>query len=90
MTGRSVSRFSPWWASLAKSTLYLAGVLIALALSSVHAVASPFAYVTNLEDNTVSVIDIATNTVVASIPVGNGPVDVAVTPNGTNAYVTNL
>ncbi|MDV6278429.1 YncE family protein, partial [Rhodococcus erythropolis] len=35
-------------------------------------------------------IETATNTVIgAPIPVGNGPVGVAITPNGTHAYVTN-
>src|SRR5258708_6750122 len=31
----------------------------------------------------------ATNTVSASIPVGSGPVAVAITPDGTRAYVVN-
>ena len=47
------------------------------------------AYVTNQLDNTVSVIDTATNTVLATIPVGAVPVGVAITPDGTRAYVTN-
>lgn len=34
----------------------------------------PTVYVTNGEDNTVSVIDAATNTVNTKIPVGSGPV----------------
>ena len=38
--------------------------------------------------NTVSVIHTATNTVVKTIPVGTGPVGVAVTPDGTKVYVT--
>jgi YVTN family beta-propeller protein len=37
----------------------------------------PLAYVTIYADNTVSVIDTASNTVVATIPVGNAPVAVA-------------
>ena len=37
----------------------------------------------------VSVIDIASNTVVATVPVGNGPTGVAVNPAGTRAYVAN-
>ena len=41
-------------------------------------------------DNTVSVIDTATNTVVATIPVGNFPLGVAVTPDGTKVYVANF
>ena len=36
----------------------------------------------------VSVIATATNTVVATIGVGNNPFGVAVTPDGTHAYVT--
>src|SRR5260221_841414 len=48
------------------------------------------AYITNNGDNTVSVIDTATNTVVGSpIPVGSGPYGVAVTPDGSKVYVTN-
>jgi YVTN family beta-propeller protein len=39
--------------------------------------------------NTVSMIDVATNTVVRSVPVGNNPFGVAVTPDGKLAYVTN-
>jgi YVTN family beta-propeller protein len=37
----------------------------------------------------VSVIDTATNTVVATVPVGSFPFGVAITPDGTHAYVTN-
>ena len=47
------------------------------------------AYVTNAGSDTVSVIDTATNTVTATIPVGSTPVRAAVTPDGTRAYVTN-
>jgi YVTN family beta-propeller protein len=48
------------------------------------------AYVANVEDNTVSVIDTATNTVVVTIPGIGTPRGVAITPDGTRAYVTNL
>ncbi len=51
--------------------------------------ASPFAYVANLSDDTVSVIDISTNLVVATVPVGSSPEYIAVTPNGQFAYVVN-
>ena len=47
------------------------------------------AYVALLLDNTVSVIDTATNTGVASIPVCC-PLGVAITPDGTRAYATVL
>jgi len=49
-----------------------------------------FAYVTNQSDDTISVIDTATNTVATTIdPAGNGPFEIAMTPNGNFAYVTN-
>ena len=47
---------------------------------------APFAYVTNSHSNTVSVIDTASNTVVATVPVGNGPIAVAITPDGKHEY----
>ncbi|MFD0009123.1 beta-propeller fold lactonase family protein [Streptomyces sp. NPDC127178] len=47
------------------------------------------AYVTNVIPGTVSVIDTATNTRIGTIPVGDEPVGVAVSPNGTRVYVTN-
>ena len=48
-----------------------------------------FAYVANLFGDNVSVIATATNTVVATVPVGAGPFGVAVNPNGAFAYVVN-
>jgi YVTN family beta-propeller protein len=47
------------------------------------------AYITN-SDGTVSVIDTTSNTVAATIAVGNEPFGVAVTPDGSTVYVTNL
>ncbi|MBI3799016.1 MAG: YncE family protein [Deltaproteobacteria bacterium] len=51
--------------------------------------AEPFAYISSLFGNTVSVVDTATNTVVATVPVGGGPKGVAVTPDGKRVYVAN-
>ena len=51
--------------------------------------AAPFAYISNFASDTVSVIDTATNTVVATVPVGTRPYGVAVNPAGTFVYVTN-
>ncbi len=49
------------------------------------------AYVANALDDTVSVINTATNTVIATVPVGDNPRGVAVNPPaGTRVYVTNL
>ncbi len=48
------------------------------------------AYVTNSGDNTVSVIDVFTNSVTGSpIPVGTSPYYIAITPDGSKAFVTN-
>ena len=46
-------------------------------------------YVTNSDDNTVSVIDGATRTVTATVPVGKNPWGVAVDPGTHTVYVTN-
>jgi YVTN family beta-propeller protein len=46
-------------------------------------------YTANADDDTVSVIDTATNTVVATIEVGDRPHGIAVRPDGAVAYVTN-
>ena len=47
------------------------------------------AYITNLDANTVSVIDTTSNTVTAVIPVGSFPFGVAVSPDGSTVYVTD-
>jgi YVTN family beta-propeller protein len=48
-----------------------------------------FAYLTN-DDNTVSVIDTATQTEVAAVPVGSLPLNVTLTLDGAFAYALNL
>lgn len=50
---------------------------------------APKVYVANNNSNDVSVIDTGTNTVVQAIKVGNQPLAVAFTPDGSYAYVTN-
>lgn len=47
------------------------------------------AYVANENGNTVSVIDTASNTITATIPVGRVPASVALTPSRTFLYVAN-
>lgn len=61
-----------------------AGALLA---STVYA--APLAFITNCGSNDVSVIDIASDRVVATIAVGACPYGVAVSPGGAYAYVTN-
>lgn len=46
-------------------------------------------YSANIENDTVSVVDTATKTVTATIPVGKQPFGIAVSPNGTRVYVAN-
>jgi YVTN family beta-propeller protein len=46
-------------------------------------------YVTNVKDNTVSVINGQTNNVVTTIPVGNGPDAIGVNPTTNMIYVAN-
>jgi YVTN family beta-propeller protein len=48
-----------------------------------------FVFATNFIQNTVSVIDTTTNTIVATVPVGRQPNEVAVSLDGTKAFVTN-
>jgi YVTN family beta-propeller protein len=48
------------------------------------------AYIGNFGDGTVSVIDTTTNTVVATIPVGANPTGVAVTADGSRAYIASV
>jgi YVTN family beta-propeller protein len=48
-----------------------------------------FVFATNFIQNTVAVINTATNTVVATVPVGHQPNEVAVSLDGTKAFVTN-
>ena len=48
------------------------------------------AYITNQFSNTVSVIDTGSNSVIATVNVGQGPSGAAVTPDGLCAYITNF
>ncbi len=48
-----------------------------------------FAYVTNIDSNTVSKINLATDTVVATITIGSSPRGIEINPTGTFAYVVN-
>ena len=59
------------------------------AITSNHLWAAPFAYITNSGDDTVSVIDTATNMVVDTIEVGLHPIGLAWNPDGTRLYIGN-
>lgn len=76
------------WTSIALS-LILILTQFAFAVPA-GAVAPPtFAYIAN-NDGTVSKINISTNTVVETIPVGSAPKGVGITPDGRKVYVTNF
>ena len=46
-------------------------------------------YVSNIQDNTISVINTITGTVTATIPVGKSPDGLCISPNGATLYVAN-
>ncbi|MDQ1274796.1 MAG: hypothetical protein QG610_368, partial [Euryarchaeota archaeon] len=48
-----------------------------------------YAFITNINSNTVSVINTENNNLTATVPVGINPIGVAVSPDGKNVYVTN-
>lgn len=74
-----------------KTLLCLLTLLISMFLVSATSHAAPFAYISNQVSNSVSVIDMATNTVATTIPLGAGagPYGLAVNPAGTRVYVAN-
>ena len=67
----------------------LIGSLVVLSVLGTGAAAEPFVYVTRYADDAVAVIDAATSSIVATIPVSDDPSGIALSPNGTRAYVAN-
>src|SRR5215469_608242 len=68
--------------------LFVLSLLTAVfACTTLHA--QTFVYAPNTGNNNVSVINTATNTVTATIPVGPSPIGVVASPDGTTVYVTN-
>jgi YVTN family beta-propeller protein len=61
---------------------------IATGLGAADVPGQPLAYVTTCV-NTLSVLDVTTNELITTIPVGSRPSGVAITPDGSRAYVTN-
>jgi YVTN family beta-propeller protein len=67
------------------------GALAAFATDDAHAQQGPFLYVPNGGSNSVTVIDVPTNTTVPpAIPVGSNPRTAAVRGDESLVYVTNL
>jgi len=73
--------------SQSKFTLLLTALVFTL--FSGMAIAGPKAYVGNFKDNTVSAVDTAAGTVVATIPIAAGPHGMAITPDGRWLYVSS-
>ncbi len=71
------------WGSLALLSAWTAS-------HSIPGQATPFAYISNRDSGTVSVIDTATNIVTANVTVTGSPQGVAVHPAGTFVYATTL
>jgi YVTN family beta-propeller protein len=78
-----------WPVSHARWSKRLAFALSLACLFASGSARAQNAYIPNRADNTISVIDTATNTVIATIPVGSLPAGVAVTPDGSKVYVAN-
>jgi YVTN family beta-propeller protein len=60
---------------------------LVLVAGAARTFAAPFAYIGHRGDNTVSVIDLATNTIVRTVVVGSGPGPMALAPDGSHMYV---
>jgi YVTN family beta-propeller protein len=71
--------------------LLLISVLFTFSFSlSTFNCAAQTAYITNYNDNTVSVINVETNTIVDLIPVQSGPWSVAASPDGSKVFISNI
>lgn len=83
---------SPWRRrqALVKCLLLAITSLLLVLFLPAFTWAAPFAYITNELSDTVSVVDTATNNLVATVDVGLGPEGVAVNPTGTRVYVADL
>lgn len=70
-------------------------MLLAIFIASISAIASAasvtktYAYVTDYNGNSTTVVDTATDAIIATIPTGKAPIGVAVSPDGKEAYVVN-
>ncbi len=76
--------------SLSRGLFFQVVGLLLLGVLATASWAAPNAYVANSGSGTVSVIDTATDAVVATVTVGTSPDGVAVSPDGSRVYVANL
>ncbi|GFO72467.1 hypothetical protein BJAS_P2732 [Bathymodiolus japonicus methanotrophic gill symbiont] len=71
-------------------TLFRLFLFVILSQISSVVNAAPFAYITNFDSDTVSVIDTVSNTVVDTIPVTGKPYGVATSSDGKRVYIGSL
>ena len=64
-------------------------LMASMALAGSAATAAPYAYITNQGSHDVSVIDIATQRVVATVPVGRSPAGVVASSRAGQVFVSN-
>lgn len=79
-----VESYNKWRRRRIKTLL---STLLVLLFSAAAGFAQPFAYVSNFNSSSISVIDTATNTVVDTISPLDGPRGVAVSPDGARVFV---
>jgi len=72
-----------------KAGLFIVAALLWLLASLAPAGAAPFAYITNQGSHDVSVIDLASQRVVATVPVGRAPAGVVASSRAGRVYVSN-
>ncbi|HEV2676079.1 MAG TPA: beta-propeller fold lactonase family protein [Aliidongia sp.] len=70
--------------------LPLLGTVMVASLAGILPADAQNAFITNTGDNTVSIVDVPSGTVIGAVPVDSEPQGVAVAPNGTTAYVASL
>jgi gliding motility-associated-like protein len=66
------------------------GITAVKATINASPISADYAYVASSTSNTVSVVDLTSNTLKTTIPVGINPYGVTLSPDGTRAYVANL
>lgn len=83
------------WNAVKMRSLLVLGVMVTMGFFASVTLGQDYAYVTNAGEwaegvkGDLSVIDLATNTVIATVPVGGYPQGVAINPAGTAVYTAN-
>ena len=85
---RALTLTTPTHETLLRRLARVGATIALLFVATSTLAAGPKAYVGNFKDNTVTVIDTTTGTVVATIPVAAGPHGMGVTPDGRRVFVT--